>query len=300
MNAFRTNQIDSKSITVGLNTTTAAAGLKSGAVTVNNLDITTGGGVGNGANDGNDVFNVSLTVLNHSTPSFGGGGEVVSLMYDFGSVVEDTADLMFNFDVFNFGLLPAFTAELDFDSVLGSGDISVLTTNLAASAGTLSLAGGAGSSFLAALDTDTPGDFSATYTLNFSDENIAGALTKSLTLTLLGEVTEAAGLDGDFNHDGFVDASDYTVWRDGLDVDYALEDYDLWKANFGMSLGSSAGAIAGGSSAVPEPAAVVLMGLALFFVPLRAADNCRALTGNWRDSTCDGLSGSRRLLRSQS
>lgn len=260
MNAFRTNQIDSKSITVGLNTTTAAAGLKSGTVTVNNLDITTGGGAGNGANDGNDVFDVSLTVLNHSTPSFG-GGEVASLMYDFGSLVAGSTIPTFNFDVFNYGVLPAFTANLDFDSVLGAGDTSVLTTNLAAAMGNLSLVGGANQGFTAALDTTTPGDFSATYTLNFSDENITGALNKSLTLTLMGEIT-AAVLDGDFNHDGFVDASDYTVWRDGLDVEYTLEDYDRWKANFGQSLGSGAGAVAGGSSAVPEPAAVVLMGLA--------------------------------------
>ena len=262
MNAFRTNQTDSKSIMVGLNTTTAVAGLKSGTVTVNNLDITASGGAGRGANDANDVFNVSLTVLNHATPSFGSGGEVASLMYDFGSVVEGTADLMFNFDVFNFGLLPAFTAELDFDSVLGTGDTSVLTTNLAASAGTLSLAGGASQSFTAALDTATPGDFSATYTLSFSDEDLPGSLTKSLTLTLFGEVT-AAGLDGDFNHDGFVDASDYTVWRDGLDVDYTLEDYDLWKANFGQSLGGGSGGLGGGSSAVPEPGTIVLFGMML-------------------------------------
>ena len=42
-NAFRTNQTDSKSINVGLSTTTATAGLRSGTVTIDNLDITTGG-----------------------------------------------------------------------------------------------------------------------------------------------------------------------------------------------------------------------------------------------------------------
>ena len=34
---------------------------------------------------------------------------------------------------------------------------------------------------------------------------------------------------GDFNHDGTVDAADYTVWRDGLGSAYTLEDYADWK-----------------------------------------------------------------------
>ena len=72
-NAFRTNGIDSTSIDVGLATSTAAAGLKSGTVTIDNLDITTQFGAGHGANDGDDTFNVDLTVLDHATPSFDGG-----------------------------------------------------------------------------------------------------------------------------------------------------------------------------------------------------------------------------------
>ena len=101
----------------------------------------------------------------------------------------------------------------------------------------------------------------ATYTLNFSDEDITGALNKSLTLTLIGAVT-AATLDGDFNHDGFVDSADYTVWRDGLGGEYTASDYDLWKANFGQSLGSGSGG-AGNTAAVPEPS-VMLLAVAAF------------------------------------
>ena len=33
-------------------------------------------------------------------------------------------------------------------------------------------------------------------------------------LTLMGSVAAAANILGDYNHDGVVDAADYTVWRD--------------------------------------------------------------------------------------
>ncbi len=59
------------------------------------------------------------------------------------------------------------------------------------------------------------------------------------------------GADGDFNDDGSVDAADYTVWRDNLgsttelpndstgELTVGTEQYDLWRANFGESAGSS-------------------------------------------------------------
>ena len=74
-------------------------------------------------------------------------------------------------------------------------------------------------------------------------------------------------LIGDYDHDGVVDAADYTVWRDTLDsttdlaadgngngtVDYG--DYEVWKSNFGNQLGSGAGASAG----VPEPSTLLML-----------------------------------------
>jgi endonuclease I len=271
-NAFRTNQTDSKSITVGLNTSTATAGAKTGTVTVNNLDVTTGGGAGRGANDANDLFNVNLTVLDHATPSFAGASEVTSLFYDFGSVAQGSTAPTFDFDVFNFGVLPAFTADLDFDSLLSSGDASMLSTNLADSAGSLTLDGGVSHEFTATLDTATPGEFSASYTLSFSDEDLPGALTKSLTLTLMGEIT-AALLAGDYNRDNFVDAVDYTVWRDALGSSVAafdgadgsgnmlvdLDDYQVWKDHFGQLAGSGAGGAAASRMTVPEPASWLIV-----------------------------------------
>jgi hypothetical protein len=83
-------------------------------------------------------------------------------------------------------------------------------------------------------------------------------------LTLLAA---SAGVAGDYNEDGVVDAADYTVWRDVLAAGGTYlpndetpgtvdeSDYTVWKANFGMTGGSGSGH---GSQAVPEPTALVL------------------------------------------
>jgi hypothetical protein len=76
---------------------------------------------------------------------------------------------------------------------------------------------------------------------------------------------------GDYNHNGIVDATDYTVWRDSLDAtgaglaadgdgDQAITtaDYDIWKANFGHA----ANAGAGDAATVPEPPSIAIVAAA--------------------------------------
>jgi phospholipase/lecithinase/hemolysin len=73
-------------------------------------------------------------------------------------------------------------------------------------------------------------------------------------------------LPGDFNHNGLVDAADYTVWRDAFGEAGAFlaadgdgngvvnnDDYGIWRTHFGQSASS------GSATAVPEPATVWLM-----------------------------------------
>ncbi len=83
----------------------------------------------------------------------------------------------------------------------------------------------------------------------------------------------AAGLAGDYNGDGTVNAADYTVWRNTLGSTTDLRangdntgasagiidraDYDFWKANFGTHAGSGSDAVA--NVAVPEPATLALL-----------------------------------------
>lgn len=66
-------------------------------------------------------------------------------------------------------------------------------------------------------------------------------------------------LPGDFNDDGFVNALDYSVWRDDAGATLTTDDYNAWVANYGAS-GSVVAA-----TAVPEPSSIagclVLLGL---------------------------------------
>lgn len=93
-----------------------------------------------------------------------------------------------------------------------------------------------------------------------------------------------AGLVGDYNADGRVDAADYVVWRDNLGgspdaiqnrridtIDDLVGelDYQAWRANYGQTI-SSAATLEGNS--VPEPTTTWL---ALFAILIRATERAR-------------------------
>ena len=113
------------------------------------------------------------------------------------------------------------------------------------------------------------------FVLNFTNpqSNDFFSTTGKLTLTLM--------LPGDFNHNGIVDAADYTVWRNALgqsvangsgadgNFDGVVDglDYGVWQNNFGHKL-SGSGSGAGGNVAVPEPSSVFLAAAATLAVLL--------------------------------
>ena len=72
-----------------------------------------------------------------------------------------------------------------------------------------------------------------------------------------GVLSIAAGIPGDYDQNGIVDAADYVVWRKGLGTTYTQNDYDVWRASFGQPGGIGSGAIT--NVAVPEPATLVLL-----------------------------------------
>ena len=88
-----------------------------------------------------------------------------------------------------------------------------------------------------------------------------------------GEVTLLAipGLQGDFNHDGTVDATDYVVWRK---TGGSPADYNAWRTHFGQTAfnGSSLRSAGPLSAAVPEPASAALV---MFGLVLTVACRCR-------------------------
>lgn len=87
---------------------------------------------------------------------------------------------------------------------------------------------------------------------------------------IVSYVGVSAGVEGDYNADGVVNAADYTVWRDALGQAITLpnegdtpgtvtqEDYVVWANNYGSSAAPSS------SAAVPEPASglMLIVGLA--------------------------------------
>jgi hypothetical protein len=94
----------------------------------------------------------------------------------------------------------------------------------------------------------------------------------------------AAGLFGDYNGNGIVDAADYTVWRDHLGQSVTLPndttpgsvtqaDYDVWKSNFGNHSGSGSGA----GASVPEPASLLLLLSGTLAICLRRCQKGRKL-----------------------
>ncbi len=93
----------------------------------------------------------------------------------------------------------------------------------------------------------------------------------------LTATTIAMMLPGDYNHNGVVDAADYTLWRDSLgqsvtagtgadgnnDGLITQADYDLWRSHFGQTASGSGSALASGAAAVPEPNVAILIVAAL-------------------------------------
>jgi hypothetical protein len=101
-----------------------------------------------------------------------------------------------------------------------------------------------------------------------------------------GQLGDVVSPPGDFNGDMVVDAADYVALTKASNTP---ENYNLWKENFG-AVAAPAGPStlikgfvryvpsgAGGGGAVPEPTAVVLVGIGLFSIAAggrrRAADN---------------------------
>ena len=88
-----------------------------------------------------------------------------------------------------------------------------------------------------------------------------GGSAASLFNLIVGtsSVTLQAILQGDFNHDNVVDASDYVAWQMGLGTIYSPSDYDVWRAHFGETIGGGGFAAGAADASVPEPGFVGLL-----------------------------------------
>jgi hypothetical protein len=99
-----------------------------------------------------------------------------------------------------------------------------------------------------------------------------GMNNPSIGAVVYGAVTvpplPGAGITGDYNNNGVVDAADYVLWRNGgplqNDPTTGIQqgDYDTWRANFGRTAARGSG-LPAAASAVPEPTAAALLVVAV-------------------------------------
>ena len=91
----------------------------------------------------------------------------------------------------------------------------------------------------------------------------------------------SAGVPGDYNSNGVVDAADYVLWRDsvgqstlpnrgsGITGPVGPADYSFWRSHFANTSGSGAGELS--NSSVPEPNGLLLLVVGLLGVLSRRA-----------------------------
>ena len=121
-------------------------------------------------------------------------------------------------------------------------------------------------------------------------DSMSAGLDNNSTGFRMARLVPAAGVAGDYNGNGTVDAADYVVWRNNLGASLQLqnevagttpgtvtqEDYDAWRARFGNTSGAGAGEFTG--TAVPEASTAVLAALAGILVAFRRRSNGRVAT----------------------
>lgn len=252
----------SATLAVGLAGSTASAGLQSGTVIIDNLDVSSNSPTGRGGDDGDDLITVQYSVLDHANASFMSAGDSNSASHDFGIVPYLDPTQTHAMSVHNLEAAAGFTAELDVTGAGGTGDTAQLGVTLGLPA---SVAAGGSLGFDATLDTSTLGNFSATYTIHSQDDaDLAGAAAgDDLTLSLTGVVA----IRGDANLDKMVDLVDLNLlalnyntpggWQQGDftgDGIVDLLDLNQMAINYGFD-----GTVAPQAPSVPEPASWVLL-----------------------------------------
>jgi hypothetical protein len=179
--------VGSGNITTNLSTTLAANRTNTGG---NNLIASISSTTpNNNLTDLTANYEIQYSYYLHAAPSFVGTTSLLDLTLDFGTVQQGSTVAPLPFSIFN--LAGTDRVALDLDSILGSGDTTKLTTDLATFT---ALTQGGEQLFQAFFDTLTLGAFSATYTLSLSDADVgapASRFSYTMTLNLKGNVVPA-------------------------------------------------------------------------------------------------------------
>ncbi len=222
--AFATG-VQSVTLSVGV-TSTTQAGSQFGTVIIDNTELTSAA-TGEGSSDADDTITVSALVVDHAEASFSEVADQDELTLDFGTLTPDSGTYELNFSVYNLEAASGYTAGLDLDAIVPSGDTTVIGTDLATFA---DLPAGSQHEFAVTCDTSAgTGSKAAVFALSVSDADLPGASTgTSLTLTVTVEIAESL-CRGDANCDGQVNFDD---------IDYfvaALIAESNWNALFSGS-----------------------------------------------------------------
>lgn len=199
---------------------------------------------------------------------------------------ENPFDLNFNGNSTNLCATCNFNAEIggltagtQYDQVVVYGTLTIGSTNSAQTPwGTLNVSliddfspTSSATFEIMKATTRTGGPF-ATVNLPSPDWSVEYTST-----SVLLHFTGSAGVPGDYNGNGTVDAADYVLWRkdptnpaNGY-VSDPSDGYNLWRTNFGNPPGAGSGL--GENTSVPEPASLAIIGLVGAIVAL--ARPCR-------------------------
>ncbi len=205
-NAFKMNGPDSRMINVSLAYDQQTAGNYDGAIMFDNLDITTQGGIGNGANDGNDFVTLALKVVDHANASFDSAADLDVLTVDLGDISIGEPITPVDFSMFNLASQSgaALTAKMD---LLGANTMPQSSFLTLSSSVFQDLAA---DDFIDLSIEGTPtqlGAGSTQFAFALTDEDIPGKELQFLQLIVNYDVVDGFLL-GDVNMDGVVDFLD--------------------------------------------------------------------------------------------